>query len=166
MIVTFEEFLNEGLKEQKYFGLDKEVLLSLIDDADVGLEDFDDDPTEYLDRIYNDIKEKLNKKTINLYRVIWAKDKKDINTDKLGHHWVSDLADIHEDLLDALFYGVENDGFFDFEDDLFCIHIQTPTKNIDPKKSLYTQCEYPFEQEYYLMDQKGIKIKKIEKFYS
>jgi hypothetical protein len=165
MIVTFEEFINES-KSEKYFGLNKDELLSLIDDADVWLEDYDDDPTEYLNGIYKTISKKLKKQTIDLYRVVWVKDKKDINTDKLGHHWVSDLADIHEDMLDALFYSLEDDSLYDFEDDLHYIHIQTPTENIDPKKSLYAQCEHPFEQEYYLSNQKGIKVLEIEKWFS
>jgi hypothetical protein len=162
MILNFNEFLNES-KSEKYFGLDKSKLIIDLENSEIDLDDYDSD--EFVDKLYKDILKTTKKKKIKLYRIIWVKDEKLINKDKLGKHWVSSLDSFHEEMIDYLYNNSTKNSKLDFEDDCYLITIETPSSNINLEETLVAQCNHPFEEEYYLESQEDIKILKIENFY-
>jgi hypothetical protein len=163
-LLSFNEFLNES-KTEEYFGLKKSELIDDIENSEMDLSDYDS-TEEILDRLYKDILKTTKKKKIKLYRIIWAKGEKSINKDKLGKHWVSSLDSFHEDMIDYLYNNSTKNSEFDLEDDSYLITIETPTTNIDLEETLIAQCNHPFEEEYFLKSQDGIKVLEIENFYS
>jgi hypothetical protein len=167
-IISVEKFKIKSMNESKseeYFGLDKSKLIDDIENSEMDLYEYDS-TEEVLDKLYKDILKTTKKKKIKLYRIIWVKDEKLINKDKLGKHWVSSLDSFHEEMIDYLYNNSTKNSKLDFEDDCYLITIETPNTNINLEETLVAQCNHPFEEEYYLESQEDIKILKIENFYS
>jgi len=156
--------MNES-KSEEYFGLKKSELIDDIENSEMDLDEYDS-TEEVLDRLYKEILKTTKKKKIKLYRIIWVKDEKLINKNKLGHHWVSSLDSFHEEMIDYLYNNSTKNSKFDLEDDCYLITIETPNTNINLEETLIAQCNHPFEEEFYLESQGDIKILKIENFYS
>jgi len=93
---SFKQYIIES--EEKIFGHNYDDLLDTIqDEVEYGeAEDILRGKIEELEKI-----QKENQ--INLYRVIFVIDKNNIDKNKLGHHYVPDPEDFHEQMIDYLF---------------------------------------------------------------
>lgn len=176
MIVTFEEFLHESKSEEyEYlFGLDMETLLYYLDYSSLDLDHLDlrNSKIKYIQKIYSKLLGMIEKGGyVELYRIIWVKDEKDINKDNLGNHWTYDMEVFDNEWnIENLWnmnheYGDE-DTDLDYIDDLWLITIQTPISNINFKNTLWTNCRDPYEKEITLYKNEGVKIIDISKFHN
>ena len=102
---TIREFLNENISNETIFGHDYSDLLDNISNKDAGL--IWVEPQEVLDSKIESLRELQNEQKIVLYRLIFAKTKDDINVDKIGNHFVIDVDDFHDDMLDYLYYNAK-----------------------------------------------------------
>ena len=101
---------------------------------------------------------------ITLYRLIFAKTKDDINVDKIGNHFVSDVDDFHDDMLDYLYYNAKRENKKIKKSDLWLIKIETQSNNIDFYETILTFSLHPNEDEITIKNDKLIKILSINKF--
>jgi hypothetical protein len=99
-----------------------------------------------------------------LYRLIFAKTKDDINVDKIGNHFVSDVDDFHDAMLDYLYYNAKRENKKIKESDLWIIKIETQSNNIDFYETILTFSLHPNENEITIKNDKLIKILSINKF--
>lgn len=117
-----------------------------------------------LDYLIEDINRLKDYKNINLYRIIWIKNKEDIDVKNLGLHYVSNL-DSYGDWIEDLypFHFREDDP--DIEDDLWLITISVPTQDLDYKATLVKNIKFPYEYEIQLKTDNNIKVISISKYY-
>jgi hypothetical protein len=134
---------------------EREVLEQLLNETE---SEFD------LDYLIEDLKILKTYKNINLYRIIWVKNKEDIDVKNLGLHYVSNL-DSYGDWIEDLypFYNREDEP--DIEDDLWLITISVPTQDIDYKATLVKNIKFPYEDEIKLKTDNNIKLIDISKYY-
>ena len=110
----------------------------------------------------NDIKK--NDK-IKLYRLIWIKDKKDIDVKRLGNHYVSSLDSFDDNWIKNLYPFYHKDGEPDIKNDLWIVTILAPTKDIDCKATLVKNIKFPYEEEIQLKTDLNIEVFEISKYY-
>jgi hypothetical protein len=110
----------------------------------------------------NDIKK--NDK-IKLYRLVWIKDKKDIDVKRLGNHYVSSLDSFDDSWIKNLYPFHHKDGEPDIKDDLWLVSILAPTKDIDYKATLVKNIKFPYEEEIQLKTDLNIEVFEISKYY-
>jgi hypothetical protein len=159
---TLREFLNENVSNETIFGHDYSDLLDNISNKDAGLTWVE--PQEVLDSKIESLRELQNEHKIVLYRLIFAKTKDDINVDKIGNHFVSDVDDFHDDMLDYLYYNAKRENKKIKKSDLWLIKIETQSNNIDFYETILTFSLHPNENEITIKNDKLIKILSINKF--
>jgi hypothetical protein len=159
---TLREFLNENVSNETIFGHDYSDLLDNISNKDAGLTWVE--PQEILDSKIESLRELQNEQKIVLYRLIFAKTKDDINVDKIGNHFVSDVDDFHDDMLDYLYYNAKRENKKIKKSDLWLIKIETQSNNIDFYETILTFSLHPNEDEITIKNDKLIKILSINKF--
>jgi hypothetical protein len=159
---TLREFLNENVSNETIFGHDYSDLLDNISNKDAGLTWVE--PQEVLDSKIESLRELQNEHKIVLYRLIFAKTKDDINVDKIGNHFVSDVDDFHDDMLDYLYYNAKRENKKIKKSDLWLIKIETQSNNIDFYETILTFSLHPNEDEITIKNDKLIKILSINKF--
>jgi hypothetical protein len=159
---TIREFLNENVSNETIFGHDYSDLLDNISNKDAGLTWVE--PQEVLDGKIESLRELQNEQKIVLYRLIFAKTKDDINVDKIGNHFVSDVDDFHDDMLDYLYYNAKRENKKIKKSDLWLIKIETQSNNIDFYETILTFSLHPNEDEITIKNDKLIKILSINKF--
>jgi hypothetical protein len=174
-LLSFNEFLNESKSEEyEYlFGLDMDTLIYHLDYASLGLNHLDSkNGKKYINKIYSKLLDMIDDGSdVELYRIIWVKDEKDINKDKLGHHWAYDMEVFDnewniENLWNMNHEDGDEDTDLDYIDDLWLITIKTPISNINFKNTLWTNCRDPYEKEITLTKWDDIKIIDISKFHN
>jgi hypothetical protein len=154
--------LNENVSNETIFGHDYSDLLDNISNKDAGLTWVE--PQEVLDSKIESLRELQNEQKIVLYRLIFAKTKDDINVDKIGNHFVSDVDDFHDDMLDYLYYNAKRENKKIKKSDLWLIKIETQSNNIDFYETILTFSLHPNEDEITIKNDKLIKILSINKF--
>jgi len=124
-----------------------------------------DDPEEQLINIIDNLKEIENYKFITLYRVVYAKNKEDIDESNLGHHFVQDSRDFHEEMLDYLYRNARKENSELEETDLFLVKVKVEPKYIDFKHTIMTNCQHPFESEITVEHPEKCEIIEIDNYY-
>ena len=139
-----------------------EDLLDNISSKDTGISWVE--PEELLNDKIKTLKKISKKSEIKLYRLVYSKSKTDINTKKIGNHFVKDLDYFHEQMIDYLYYNAKKENKKLQKDDLWVIEIKTPTNNIDYHKTILTFSLHPNEDEITIIDDKKVKILDIYKY--
>ena len=134
---------------------EREVLEQLLNDTE---SEFD------LDYLIEDINRLKTYENIFLYRIIWVKNKEDIDVKNLGLHYVSNL-DSYGDWIEDLYPFHNREDEPDIEDDLWLITISVPTQDIDYKATLVKNIKFPYEDEIQLKTDNNIKLIGISKYY-
>jgi len=159
---TIRKFLNENISDDKIFGHNYSDLLNNISNKDSGL--LWVEPKELLDNKIESLKELENEQKIVLYRLVFSKNKNDINVDKIGHHFVGDIDDFHDDMLNYLYYNAKRENKKIKKSDLWLIKLKTISSNIDFYETILTFSLHPNENEITIKNDKLIKIISIDKF--
>jgi len=159
---TIKEFLNENISDDKIFGHNYSDLLNNISNKDSGLLWIE--PKEVLDNKIESLKELQNEQKIVLYRLVFSKNKNDINVDKIGHHFVGDIDDFHDDMINYLYYNAKRENKKIKKSDLWLIKLKTIYSNIDFYETILTFSLHPNENEITIKNDKLIKIISIDKF--
>jgi hypothetical protein len=161
---TIIEFLNENkfIDYNEFSGdLDdltleeREVLEQLLNETE---SEFD------LDYLIEDLNRLKINKNIILHRIIWIKNKEDIDVKNLGLHYVSNIDD-YGDWIEDLYPFNFGEDEPDIEDDLWLITISVPTQDIDYKATLVKNIKFPYESEIQLKTNNNIKVISISKYY-
>ena len=164
--MNLQESIRRILREEtdnNIFGHNYNELLDNIKSSDSGL--MYTDPEELLNDKIEFLKKIEKKNSIKLFRVVFSKSKKKINIKKLGHHYVYDMDDFHEQMLDYLYYNAKRKDSSLDEDDVWVVEIETPTNNIDYSETILTYSLHPNENEITIKDSSIVKIKDISKYY-
>ena len=164
--MNLQENIRRILKEEtdnNIFGHNYNELLDNIKSSDSGL--IYTDAEELLNDKIKFLKKIEKKNSIKLFRVVFSKSKKKINIKKLGHHYVYDIDDFHEQMLDYLYYNAKRKDSSLDEDDVWVVEIETPTNNIDYSETILTYSLHPNENEITIKDSGIVKIKDISKYY-
>jgi len=159
-IKTLLEYSNE--ESEKIFGHDYSDLLDNISKKEAGL--VWSEPQEVLDDNIKSLKELQNGQKIVLYRLVFAQTKNDINVDKIGHHFVRDVDDFHDDMIDYLYHNAKSQNKKIKKSDLWLIKVETASTNIDFYETILTFSLHPNENEITVKNDKLIKILSIDKF--
>jgi hypothetical protein len=160
IIKKFKQF---KINESSIFGYDYNELVSNISKSGLVF----NDPVETLDskiEILNGILNDSNE--IELYRLIFAKKSSDIDTENIGHHFVMDINDIRDDMIDYLYRNAKKKNKKLKFEDIFLIKCSTNPDNIDFSETILTFSLHPNEDEITIKDPKKLKILEIEKYYS
>ena len=147
---------------ERVFNHNYEDLLDNISSKDTGISWVE--PEELLNDKIKTLKKISKKSEIKLYRLVYSKSKTDINTKKIGNHFVEDLDYFHEQMIDYLYYNAKKENKKLQKDDLWVIEIKTPTNNIDYHKTILTFSLHPNEDEITIIDDKKVKILDIYKY--
>lgn len=150
--------LNEFASEQEIFGHKYADLFSQLE-YEV------DHPKQMLDNKINELKKLQKSKTVTLYRVVYIKNTKNLNAEDLGHHYVLDTEDFHEEMLDYLYQNARKINNNIDEQDLYLVEIKTPSDNIDYYETLRTFAAHPFENEITIKDGTNVVVKDVSNFY-
>ena len=164
--MNLQESIRRILREETdidVFGHNYNELLDNITSSDSGL--MYTDPEELLKHKIKFLKKIQKKGSIKLFRVVFSKSKKKINIKKLGHHYVYDMDDFHEQMLDYLYYNAKRKDSGLNEDDVWVVEIETPTSNIDYSETILTYSLHPKEDEITIKDYSGVKVIDITKYY-
>jgi len=164
--MNLKESIRRILREEtdnNIFGHNYNELLDNITNSDSGL--MYADPEELLNDKIKFLKKIKKKNTIKLFRVVFSKSKKKINIKKLGHHYVYDIDDFHEQMLDYLYYNAKRKDSSLDEDDVWVVEIETPTSNIDYSETILTYSLHPKENEITIKNYSGVKLIEISKYY-
>ena len=164
--MNLKESIRRILREETdidIFGHNYNELLDNITSSDSGL--MYTDPEELLKHKIKFLKKIQKKGSIKLFRVVFSKSKKKINIKKLGHHYVYDIDDFHEQMLDYLYYNAKRKDPGLNEDDVWVVEIETPTSNIDYSETILTYSLHPKEDEITIKDYSGVKVIDITKYY-
>lgn len=148
--------------DENVFGHNYEELLDNISSNESGLMWVE--PEELLNSKIKSLKRISKNSEIKLYRLVFSKSKKDINTKKIGHHFVEDLEDFHEQMIDYLYYNAKSENSKIKRGDLWVIKVKTPTNNIDYHETILTFSLHPNENEITIMDDKQLEILDIFKY--
>ena len=158
-ILRWSNFLNENSKyNRKIYGYSWNELYYIIEDEI-------DDPEEFLNYLIKKLKKIEKEEKINLYRIVFAKNKDDIDVNKLGHHFVQDPKDFHEEMNDYLFRNARKENSELEETDLFLVEVEIETKYIDFEYTIMTNCQHPFESEITVEKPEKCVIKNITEYY-
>lgn len=158
----FEDYNNSYEKFLNQIGLDYDILLDTIEnEGDL----IYTEPQEVLDNKLDYLIDLKKQKDIILYRVIFTKDKSEINIDNLGLCYVSDLEDFHDDMLNYLYHNAKKVNKKLKETDCYLITIKTDISNIDFKSTLDTFSEHPNENEITLYERHNSIILEIDNYY-
>jgi hypothetical protein len=120
-----------------------------------------------LEELIDDLNGLKTYKNINLYRIIWIKNKEDIDVKNLGLHYVSNL-DSYGDWIEDLYPFHFREDEPDIKDDLWLITISVPTQDLDYKDykaTLVKNIKFPYEYEIQLKTDNNIKVISISKYY-
>ena len=164
--MNIQEQIRKVLREEtdiNIFGHNYNELLDNITSSDSGL--MYTDPEELLKNKIKFLKKIQKKGSIKLFRVVFSKSKKKINIKKLGHHYVYDMDDFHEQMLDYLYYNAKRKDPSLNEDDVWVVEIETPTSNIDYSETILTYSLHPKEDEITIKDASNVKIISIFEYY-
>ena len=164
--MNLQESIRRILREElniDIFGHNYNELLDNITSSDSGLMYVD--PEELLKQKIKFLKKIKKKNSIKLFRVVFSKLKNKINIKKLGNHYVYDIDDFHEEMLDYLYYNVKRKDSSLNNDDVWVVEIETPTSNIDYSETILTYSLHPKEDEITIMSSNNIKIINISKYY-
>ena len=164
--MNLQERIKKVLREETdidVFGYNYNELLDNITSSDSGL--MYTDPKELLNDKIKFLKKIEKKNSIKLFRVVFSKSKKKINIKKLGHHYVYDIDDFHEQMLDYLYYNAKRKDPSLNNDDVWVVEIETPTNNIDYSETILTYSLHPNEDEITIKDYSGVKVIDISKYY-
>jgi hypothetical protein len=163
--MNLQESIRRILKEEtnkKVFEHNYEDLLDNISSKDTGISWVE--PEDLLNDKIKTLKKISKKSEIKLYRLVYSKSKTDINTKKIGHHFVGELDYFHEQMIDYLYYNAKKENKKLQKDDLWVIEIKTPTNNIDYHETILTFSLHPNEDEITIIDDKKVKIVNIFKY--
>ena len=97
--------------------------------------------------------------------MLFRSTKNKINIKKLGHHYVYDIDDFHEEMLNYLYYNTKRKNPNLDEDDVWVVEIETPTSNIDYSETILTYSLHPKENEITIKDYSGVRIIDIYEYY-
>ena len=164
--MNLQESIRRILREElniDIFGHNYNELLDNITSSDSGLMYVD--PEELLKQKIKFLKKIKKKNSIKLFRVVFSKSKNKINIKKLGNHYVYDMDDFHEQMLDYLYYNAIRKVSSLDDDDVWVVEIETPTSNIDYSETILTYSLHPNEDEITIMSSNNIKIINISKYY-
>ena len=164
--MNLKESIRKVLREDQdinIFGHNYNELLGNITSSDSGL--MYTDPEDLLKQKIKFLKKIEKKNSIKLFRVVFSKSKKKINIKKLGHHYVYDIDDFHEQMLDYLYYNAKRKDSSLEEDDVWVVEIETPTSNIDYSETILTYSLHPKEDEITIKYPNNVKIINISKYY-
>lgn len=164
--MNLQENIRRILKEEtdtNIFGHNYDDILDNISSNESGL--MYTSPEELLKQKIKFLKKIEKKNTIKLFRVVFSKSKNKINIKKLGHHYVYDMDDFHEQMLDYLYYNAKRKDSSLKQDDVWAVGIETPTNNIDYSETILTYSLHPKEDEITIKDPKNVKIISISKYY-
>jgi hypothetical protein len=160
-IKLFEQFNKYETFLSKY-GLDYNSILSIIEEEGdlqwIDPKECLDDKLDYLMDISS------NDSDIQLYRIVFCKDKNYIDIKNLGNCFVSDIDDFHDDMLNYLYHNAKKLNKKLKETDSFLVTIKTNTKYVDIKSTLETFIEHPNENEITVFDNMIFEIIDIEKY--
>jgi hypothetical protein len=162
---NLQESIKRILREEtnkKVFDHNYEDLLDNISSKDTGISWVE--PEDLLNDKIKTLKRISKKSEIKLYRLVYSKSKTDINTKKIGHHFVGELDYFHEQMIDYLYYNAKKENKKLQKDDLWVIEIKTPTNNIDYHETILTFSLHPNEDEITIIDDKKVKIVNIFKY--
>jgi hypothetical protein len=109
--MNLQESIRRILKEEsnkKVFDHNYEDLLDNISSKDTGISWVE--PNDLLNDKIKKLKKISKKSEIKLYRLVYSKSKTDIDTKKIGHHFVGDLDDFHEQMIDYLYYNAKKEN--------------------------------------------------------
>jgi len=163
--MKLQENIRRILREEtnkKVFDHNYEDLLDNISSKDTGLSWVE--PEDLLNDKIKTLKRISKKSEIKLYRLVYSKSKTDIDTKKIGHHFVEELDYFHEQMIDYLYYNAKKENKKLQKDDLWVIEIKTPTNNIDYHETILTFSLHPNEDEITIIDDKKVKIVNIFKY--
>jgi hypothetical protein len=161
-IKQYNEYILENKKD--IFGHDYDNLLKNISDEDAGLTYIK--PKKALDNKINHLKKlQKSKDNITLYRIIFCANKEDIDISKIGHHFVDDIENLHEDMLDYLYINAQKENSEIGEYDAWLISIETNTSNIDYHETILTYSLHPNEDEITVIDDTKISVNDIYPYY-
>ena len=164
--MNIQEQIRKVLREEtdiNIFGHNYNELLNNITSSDSGL--MYTEPEELLKHKIKFLKKIEKKGLIKLFRVVFSKSKKKINIKKLGNHYVYDMDDFHEQMLDYLYYNAKRNDPSLNEDDVWVVEIETPTSNIDYFETILTYSLHPKEDEITIKDASNVKIISIFEYY-
>ena len=145
---------------EKYWGLTYTDLYNMIKD-EVTQDEIDNN----LEWLISSLKKIQLQNKITLYRVIYVLNKEDVYGVDLGHHYVKDASDFHEEMLDYLYRNAKKKIPTLKETDCYLVEIEIETKYIDFKWTIETNCLHPFESEITLKSPKTAIIKNISLMY-
>ena len=162
-IEDFRNFINE--KVTKIFGNTADELLALYRADDEDVDETDAEIKYHLDNCIKKLQKVQKKEKIKLYRLVYIKNPADLNTTKLGLHYVSDMKDFHEQMIDYLYRNAwEIDKTLDERKDSYIIVAETPTSNINYYDTIRTNMMHPWESELTVLNDKNVKFKSIKHF--
>lgn len=139
--------LNQFINESKV--IDKEFFIRTLEEtfgySRIESEEIVDSEVEYLNNLPDEIE---------LYRIIFADSKKEINTDELGSHYSDNKESLIQNSSFATGYG----------DIKFLVTILARKEQIDIHETLHNRILYPNENEITIKNNgKGVKVQSIEK---
>lgn len=158
-VKKFNDFLLENsIKDKSVFGHEYDVLLDMIKNEV-------DNPKKELNYKIKKLTRIQQKKAVTLYRVVFVKDPNKIDSTKLGHHYVYDISDFHEEMLDYLYNNASKENNDIDEYDAYLVEIETPASNIDYYETMRTFALHPLENEITISDDTNIVVKSIIPYY-
>ena len=158
----FRKLIYEKInKSEIIFGHSYNNLLDNIENAELMFSE----PDEVLDGLIKVLQKIQRKNNIELYRVVFAKKEDEININQLGHHYVLDIEDFHEEMIDYLYINAKKENSELNESDLFVVKIKTPASNVDFSETILTNSLHPNESEITILNDKNIKIINIDTYY-
>jgi hypothetical protein len=156
-VKNFGQFLNEDVMgTNKYYELLDNILNSGID------REFAEDDLKYKIKSLKEIKKKSH---LKLYRIIFVKDKNNIDYVNLGHHFVENPYDFHEEMVDYLYGNAKKENSDINPTDVWLVTVSTPTNNIDYDETLLTYSLHPNESEITILNPTLLKLEKVDSFY-
>ena len=99
------------------------------------------------------------------YRVVFTKTEEDINLDELGHHFISDVSDFHESMLNYLYMNARKSDPTLKEEDVWLIKVKIPSNSIDYRETMRTFANFPFESEITVKNPENVEIIDISPYY-
>jgi hypothetical protein len=153
---TIREYLNEN----NIIINDIDLLISKYYENNLGIDLYDEQNKVFYEDIvkviYKTNEFLKNKSDKILYRIINAKD---IDTKKLGIHYVSDINDINIEFL----YNIGL-GFHDTWDDYKILKVKVPYGDIDIEGTYFNNINNPTEFEITLKTDQNVKILDVIKY--
>lgn len=150
--------MENSIKDKNVFGHEYDVLIDMIKNEV-------DNPKKALNSKIKHLNKIQKQKSIVLYRIVFVKNPDDINTSEFGHHYVDDISDFHEEMLDYLYSNARKVNPNIDEYDAYLVEIETPTHNIDYYETMRTYALHPLENEITISDDTDVVVKNITPYY-